>query len=102
MILSRLRTLELEEPINMHIRVLFLLNGDISCFHKTHEVFIARQHRDNLIREDLASRFHGADVKIGMLEGGTPIRKEISKRAPIDVGDILASKLDADDEREMF
>jgi len=86
----------------MHIRVLFLLNGNISCFHKTHEVFIARQHRDNLIRGDLASRFRGTDVKIGMLEGGTSIGKEISKMGPIDLRDILASKSDADDEREMF
>ena len=86
----------------MNIEVFFLLNGNISCFHKTHEVFIARQHRDNLIRGDLASRFRGTDVKIGMLEGGTSIGKEIGKRGPIDMRDVLASKLDANDEREMF
>ena len=85
----------------MNIEVFFLLNGDI-CFHKTHEIFIARQHRDNLIRGDVASHFRGADVKIGMLKGGTSIGKQIGKRRPIDLRDVLASKLDADDEREMF
>ena len=86
----------------MHIKVRFLFNGDISCFHKIHEVFVARQHRDNLIRGNLASRFRGTDVKIGVLEGGTSIGKEIGKRRPIDVGDILVSKSDAEDERDMF
>ena len=86
----------------MHITVLFLPNGNITCFHKTHEVFVARQHRYNLIRGDLATRFHGADVKIGVLEGGTSIGKEIGKRGPIDLGDICAHKVEADDEREML
>ena len=92
----------LEVPIDMHVEVFFLHDGKISCFHKTHEVFVVRQHGDNLIRGDLAARFHGADVKIGVLEGGISIGKEIGKRRPIDLGDITASKSEADDEREVL
>jgi len=84
--------------INVH----FLVNGDITRFHKTHELSVARQHRDNLIRRDLASRFRGTDVKVSVLEGGGSIGKEIGKRGPIDLGDILASKPEADDECEML
>ena len=36
------------------------------------------------------------------MEGGTSIGKEIGKRGPIDLGDILALKLEAYDEREML
>ena len=86
----------------MYIEVVFLLNGNISCFHKIHEVVVARQHRDNLIREDLASCFLGKDVKVSVLEGGTSIEKEICERGPIDLGDILAHKWEADDEGEML
>jgi len=42
------------------------------------------------------------DVKIGVLEGGTSIEKEIRKRGPIDLGDILALKSEADDEGEVL
>ena len=86
----------------MHAAALFLLNGDTTCFHKVHEVFVARQHRENLIRGDLASRLHGMDVKIGVLEGGTSIEKEVGKRGPIDLGDIFARKSEGDDEGEML
>jgi len=37
-----------------------------------------------------------------VLEGGKEIGKEIAKRGPIDLGDILASKPEADDECEMM
>ena len=86
----------------MHIKVLFLPNRNTTCFHKVHEVFIARQHRHDLVRGDLASRFYGTDVKVGVLEGGTSIEKEICKRGPIDSGDILALKSEADGEGEML
>src|SRR6266540_2475454 len=84
------------------IEVQFLLNRNITCFHETHEVFVARQHGDNLVRRDLASHIHGMDVKVSVLEGGKSIGKEIAKRGPIYLGDILASKPEADDECEML
>ena len=37
-----------------------------------------------------------------MLERGMSIGKEIGKRGPIDLGDIPASKLQADDKSEML
>jgi len=86
----------------MDVEIFFLLNGNITCFCKTQEDFVARQHGDNLIIGDLAARFHGTDVKISALEGGTPIGKEIGKKGPIGLGDILASKSEADEEREML
>jgi len=46
----------------MLVTVLLLLNVDTTCRDKTHEVFVARQHGDNLIRRDTTSRFHGANV----------------------------------------
>ena len=73
------------------------LNGNITCFDKTHEVVVARQQGHNLINGDLASRFHGTDVKIGVPEGGTLTGKEIGKKGPINVDDTLAPKLVADD-----
>jgi len=91
-----------EDSIRVHVKVLVLLNGDITCFHKIHEGFAARQQRINFIKRDLASRCHGTDVKVGMLEGGKSFRKEISKRGPINFSDIIASKLKADGKSEMF
>ena len=38
------------------------------------------------------------DIKVGVLEGGM----SIGKRKSIDLGDIIAPKLEADNEREMF
>ena len=84
----------------MHVK--FLLNRDITCFHKIHEIFVAGQHGDNLIRGDLAFPFHNMDVKVGVPEGGMSMGKEISKRRPVNLGDILAHKSEADDEREML
>ena len=83
-------------------RSLSLLNGDITCFHKIHEGFATRQHGVNLIKRDLASRCHSTDVKVGVLEGGKSTRKEAGKRGPIDISDTIASKLEADDQREML
>jgi len=65
------------------------------------EVLVARQHQDNLITGDLASRFYCTDVKIGVLEGGTSIGKEINKRGPI-LGDIFALESEADGEGEVL
>jgi len=42
------------------------------------------------------------DVKVGVPEGGMSMGKEISKRRPVNLGDILAHKSEADDEREML
>ena len=42
-----------EESIDIHTTELFLPNGNITSFHKTHEVFVARQPRDNLDRDTL-------------------------------------------------
>ena len=85
----------------MHIEALFLLNGNITCFYKAHEVSAPRQHGDNLARRDFASPFRSADIKISVLEGGTSIGKEIGKRGPIDLGGI-PSKSEADDEGEIL
>ena len=70
----------------------------MTCFHKTHEGFGGRQHRDNLIRGALLSPLLDTDVKIGVLDGRTSAGKEIGKRRPIDMGDIPAIKL----ERQML
>ena len=85
--------------INVHVKL--LLNRDITCFHKTREIFVVGQHGDNLIRGDLAFPFHNMDVKVGVPEGGMPIGKEIGKRRPVNLGDLLAY-LEAKDEREML
>ena len=82
--------------------VLFLLDGEATCFHKTHETFVARQHGDNLVRTDTTSRFHGTDVQVDVLEGGMSIGKEIDKRGPVNLGDIPVSKLEADNKSEIF
>jgi len=37
-----------------------------------------------------------------VLEGGKSIENEIGKRGPVDLGGILASELEADDEGEML
>ena len=87
---------------NMCAEVLSLLNGNISSFNKFHKVFVVRQHRDNLIRGDLAPGFCRMDVKIGVLERGTSIEKEIGKRGQIDLRDILALKSEADGEGEVL
>ena len=77
------------------IKVHFLLN--ITCSGKTHEVFAARQHGSSLIKRNLVSHFHGTDVKIGVLEGSRSERKW-----EVDLGDIVASKPDANDDHEML
>ena len=50
----------------------------------------------------MAFRFHGTDVKIGVLERGKSIGKETSKRGPVDLGNILAPKSKANNERKML
>jgi len=90
------------EPIIVIMVHLFLNNGNMTGFDKTHEVFAARQRGDNLIRGDLASRFHGTDVKIGVLGEGTSIGKEIGKKGPINLGDTLGTKSVAEDQSEVL
>ena len=63
-------------PINIHVKVLSLLNRDVTRFHKTHEVFAARQHGVDLIRRDLASRCHSTDVKVGVFNWKEESRSE--------------------------
>ena len=91
----------LEVTINIHVEVFSFLNGNITRFHKIHEISIAGQHQDNLTRGDPASRFPDTDVKVGVMEGGSSIRKEIDERRPINLSNIVACSSEADDEGEM-